>query len=187
MFFIGPGGYLFGGILFILANLAFGASIVFYNAYLPDIASEDRRDAVSAAGFARGYLGGGLLLVLNLILYTFGSSLGLDSATAARISLASAGLWWLGFSLITFRTLMPRHAVRPLPAGETYASIGFTQLSNLMGVRPRTVAILMLLPLAIPILMLAGLPIIVTLLPAVGPLAVLAIFVARSRVRSPRR
>jgi UMF1 family MFS transporter len=57
-----------GGLLFIVANLAFGAAIVFYNAYLPDIASEDRRDAVSSYGWAMGYLGGGLLLLLNLVL-----------------------------------------------------------------------------------------------------------------------
>ena len=57
-----------GGILFIVANLAFGAAIVFYNAFLPDIAGPDERDSVSSRGFAFGYLGGGILLLLNLIL-----------------------------------------------------------------------------------------------------------------------
>ena len=50
-------------------RLAFGASIVFYNSYLPNIASEDQRDRVSSFGWAMGYLGGGLLLLLNLVLY----------------------------------------------------------------------------------------------------------------------
>jgi UMF1 family MFS transporter len=127
MFFIGSTGYWLGTALFIIANVAFGASIVFYNSYLPSIASEDQRDHVSASGFAMGYLGGGLLLLLNLVLYLFGPKLNLSGSMVARLSLASAGVWWLGFSLITFRRLRARHAVRPLPPGENYFSIGFTR------------------------------------------------------------
>lgn len=130
MFFIMPGMYLWGGLLFVLANLCFGASIVFYNAYLPDIASPDQRDKVSSRGFGMGYAGGGLLLLLNLLLFMFRERIGLDSATTARISLASAGFWWLGFSMITFRTLKPRHAVRQMPKGESYLTVGFKQLGN---------------------------------------------------------
>ncbi len=130
LFFVTPGLHWVAGLLFIIANLSFGASIVFYNAYLPDIASPDERDKVSSRGFAMGYAGGGLLLLLNLILFSFRERLGLDSALAARISIASAGLWWLGFSLITFQTLKPRHAVRQLPPRESYLTIGFKQLGN---------------------------------------------------------
>ncbi len=108
-----------GGLLFILANLAFGASIVFYNAYLPDIASSDQRDRVSSFGWAMGYLGDGLLLALNLAFYLFHDRLGVPTATAIRINLASAGVWWLGFSFITWARLQPRHARRALPPGET--------------------------------------------------------------------
>jgi MFS transporter, UMF1 family len=68
MFFITDNLYLPGGVLFIIANVAFGASIVFYNAYLPEIATEDQADKVSSRGFAYGYLGGAILLVLNLLL-----------------------------------------------------------------------------------------------------------------------
>jgi UMF1 family MFS transporter len=179
MFFIGPGGHWLAGGLFLIANVSFGASIVFYNAYLPSIASEDQRDRVSSAGFAMGYLGGGLLLLLNLLLYLFSGALGLTSALVARLSLASAGAWWLGFSLITFRTLRARHAVRPLPSGETYFSIGFRQLATLMEIPVSTVTTLMLLPLAIPALMFLNLPIQVALIPALGPIAVLVIFMVR--------
>ena len=77
MFFIQPGWHWVGGLLFLLANLAFGASIVFYNSYLPNIASEDQRDRVSSFGWAMGYLGGGLLLLLNLVLYLFADKIGL--------------------------------------------------------------------------------------------------------------
>ena len=179
MFFITTGGHWFGGLLFILANVSFGAAMVFYNAYLPDIASEDRRDRVSANGFAMGYLGGGILLALNLVMYLFSDKLGLSGAMVARISLASAGLWWLGFSLITFRTLRQRQAVRPLPAGETYLTIGFKQLAALMDIPARTVAILLIMPLLIPILLFLRLPVIIALLPGAGPIAVMAIFIAR--------
>ncbi len=119
-----------GGLLFIIANLAFGAAIVFYNAYLPEIASEERRDSVSSYGWAMGYLGGGLLLLLNLIFYQFREALGVPTALAVRINLASAGLWWLGFSLITWSRLRTRQATRPLPQGETYVSVGFKQLGK---------------------------------------------------------
>jgi UMF1 family MFS transporter len=117
-----------GGLLFIGANLAFGAAVVFYNAYLPDIASEDQRDRVSSFGWAMGYLGDGILLLLNLAFFMFHEQLGVPTSLAIRINLASAGVWWLLFSFVTWSRLRPRHARKPLPAGETYASVGFRQL-----------------------------------------------------------
>ena len=119
-----------GGVLFIFANLAFGAAIVFYNAYLPDIASEEERDRVSSYGWAMGYLGGGLLLALNLAFFIFSEDLGVPGNLAVRINLASAGVWWMGFALITWTRLKPRHAARKLPEGETYVSVGFKQLGH---------------------------------------------------------
>jgi UMF1 family MFS transporter len=119
-----------GGVLFMLANLSFGAALVFYNSYLPDIASEDQRDRVSSYGWAMGYLGGGLLLVLNLAFYMFSDKLGVPGDLAVRINLASAGIWWLGFSFFTWARLRPRHAVHLLPKGETYLSAGFKQLAG---------------------------------------------------------
>ncbi|HEX5942952.1 MAG TPA: MFS transporter, partial [Anaerolineales bacterium] len=130
LFFVTGNLWWLGGILFILANLAFGAAIVFYNAYLPDIASEDQRDRVSSYGWAMGYLGGGVLLALNLAFFTFSEDLGVPGDLAVRINLASAGLWWLGFSFLTWSRLRSRRAARPLPQGETYASVGFKQLGR---------------------------------------------------------
>ena len=128
LFFVAGNLWWLGGLLFILANLTFGASAVFYNSYLPDIASEDKRDNVSSYGWAMGYLGGGILLLLNLIFYQFHDKIGVPTGLAIRINLASAGVWWLGFSFFTWARLRPRHAHRSLPSGETYVSIGFTQL-----------------------------------------------------------
>lgn len=128
MFLLSGSLWWLGGVLFIVANLAFGAAIVFYNAYLPDIASEDERDRVSSYGWAMGYMGGGILLALNLAFFIFSEDIGVPGDLAVRINLASAGIWWLGFSFLTWSRLRPRHAARQLPAGETYASIGFKQL-----------------------------------------------------------
>jgi UMF1 family MFS transporter len=130
MFAVSGDLWWLGGVLFILANLTFGAALVFYNSYLPDIASEDQRDRVSSYGWAMGYLGGGLLLVLNLGLYMFSDKIGIPGDLAVRINLASAGIWWLGFSFITWARVRPRHAVHVLPKGETYVSVGFKQLGS---------------------------------------------------------
>ena len=75
-----------------------------------------------------GYLGGGILLALNLAFYLFSDKIGVPGDLAVRINLASAGIWWLGFSFITWTRLRARRAARALPAKETYASIGFKQL-----------------------------------------------------------
>jgi len=128
MFLVAGGLWWLGGVLFIVANLAFGAAMVFYNSYLPDIASEDERDRVSSYGWAMGYMGGGILLALNLAFFTFSEDLGVPGDLAVRINLASAGVWWLGFSFLTWGRLRSRRAARQLPAGETYVSIGFKQL-----------------------------------------------------------
>ena len=128
MFFTTAPVWWLGGLLFIVANLAFGAAMVFYNSYLPDIASEDQRDRVSSYGWAMGYLGDGLLLILNLAFYMFSDKLGVPQPLAIRINLASAGIWWLSFSFFTWVRLRARHAVKQLPKGETYARVGFRQL-----------------------------------------------------------
>jgi len=133
MFLVTGGLWWLGGVLFVAANLAFGAAMVFYNSYLPDIASEEERDRVSSYGWAMGYMGGGILLALNLAFYIFSEDLGVPSQLAIRINLASAGLWWLGFSFITWSRLRPRHAARLLPPGENYVSVGFKQLRKTFG------------------------------------------------------
>lgn len=61
--------YQLGALLLVVANLAFGASIVVYNSYLPDISAPSDRDAVSSKGWGLGYLGGGLLLLMNVAFF----------------------------------------------------------------------------------------------------------------------
>jgi UMF1 family MFS transporter len=100
MYFLYGNHYMFGSSLFIIANLCFGASSVVYNSYLNDIAQPADRDHVSSVGFAIGYLGGGILLAANLLLFSFRSDLGLSDELAIRICLFSAGAWWAVFTLI---------------------------------------------------------------------------------------
>ena len=130
LFFVTGSLWWLGGVLYVLANLAFGAAIVFYNAYLPDIASEDEVDRVSSFGWAMGYLGGGLLLALNLAFFIFSEDIGVPTELAIRINLASAGIWWLGFSFITWKRLRSRGSSRALPANQTYIKVGFKQLGK---------------------------------------------------------
>ena len=128
MFFIADGLYLFGGVLFIIANVCFGAALVFYNAFLPEIATDDQMDKVSSRGYAYGYLGGAILLALNLLLVVKAEQLGITAGFAVRLSLLSAGLWWGGFAVIAFLLLKSRPSRKQLPPGKSYLSIGFFEL-----------------------------------------------------------
>src|SRR2546423_6884703 len=129
MFFITGNLYLMGSLLFIIANLGFGGSIVLYNAYLPEITTEDRRDKVSSRGFAWGYMGGGLLLALNFAFVKYiAPEIGVSEGMAVRLSLMSAGVWWGGFAIITFRRLKTRAPAKSLPPGRSYLSVGLSQL-----------------------------------------------------------
>ncbi|MDG4863313.1 MFS transporter [Streptomyces sp. T-3] len=113
MFFLNGDRYLLGGLLLIVANASLAVSMVLYNSFLPQIAEPDERDAVSARGWAFGYTSGALVLVLNLVLYSAHDSFGLSEATAVRICLASAGVWWGAFTLVPLRRLRDRRvAVR---------------------------------------------------------------------------
>ena len=120
--------YLWGGLLFIIANVCFGAALVFYNAFLPEIATEDQTDKVSSRGFAYGYLGGALLLVFNFLLVQNAEQLGISTGMAVRLSLLSAGVWWGGFALISFALLKSRPKKKSLPPGKSYISAGFSEI-----------------------------------------------------------
>jgi len=104
--------------VFVVGNIAVTASLAFYNALLPSIAGPEEVDRVSTAGFALGYLGGGLLLAANLAMVAAPERFGLaDEGTAVRLSFASVGVWWALFSLPLLRRV-PEPPAR-LEAGET--------------------------------------------------------------------
>jgi MFS transporter, UMF1 family len=145
MLFLVGDRYLLGSVLFLLANTAFGASVVVYNSFLPQLAGPDERDAVSSIGWAAGYIGGGLLLALNLVALLMHEQLGLSEGEAARYCIVSAGIWWAAFTTIPLLRLQNR----PPLAGEARGSVltdGFRQLwRTLRGMRAYPLTLLFLL------------------------------------------
>jgi UMF1 family MFS transporter len=101
---VGRGEWRLGAALFVVTNLAVLTSFVFYESFLPHLASDEEMDRVSAGGYALGYLAGGLLLILNSLWIQKPQLFGFpDALTATRASFFSAALWWLVFSIPLFR------------------------------------------------------------------------------------
>lgn len=130
MFFIQGTNYMLGAALLIVSNISFGASIVVYNSFLPEIAPPEQRDAISSRGWALGYAGGGLLLALNLLLLASVKKLGITEALAVRISLASAGVWCLLFTVPVLFALRNRAPARVPPPGQNRVALAFRQLAH---------------------------------------------------------
>ena len=130
LFFIEGNLYLLGSLLIIVSNLAMGGSLVFYNAFLGDICTDDQRDKVSSRGFAVGYLGGGLMLLFNLLLLNNAGNLGISQGFAVRLSFLIAALWWGGFALIAFALLKQRGASRQTAKKENYIFLAFRELAT---------------------------------------------------------
>jgi UMF1 family MFS transporter len=96
----------FGLFLSIVASIGYCGSIVFYNSYLPQIAEEKDQDRVSAKGFALGYIGSVILMILCLTVIILNDKLNLGwGSWPARFSFLSVGFWWFGFAQITFSVL----------------------------------------------------------------------------------
>ena len=114
LFFMQGDQWQLGAVSIVLSSVLGGCSLVSYYAILVDIATEDERDAVSSRGWAWGYLGGGLLLAINLVMFLGHDALGVSQALAVRLSMLSAALWWAGFTLIPVARLRdhpPRNLV----------------------------------------------------------------------------
>ncbi len=102
LYFSGPSDVFFTLIIFCLAQYCFVGGNVFYDSFLPLLAKGNDMDRLSGQGYALGYLGGGLLLALNILLIQFGDSIGINKDTAVRLSFVSAGVWWAFFGSISF-------------------------------------------------------------------------------------
>ena len=136
-FFPQPGDTVFLSVIFVVANIGFIGSLVFYDAFLPHIVSRDRMDKVSAAGYAWGYIGGGILLVVNMLMIMNPGSIfgeGDPSNLGIRLSFVSVSIWWILFSLPMFK-----HINEPTlesgvkkPAGQAIRE-GMKQLSITLG------------------------------------------------------
>lgn len=128
LFFISGDSYILGNILMIISNLGFGASIVFYNAYLVDLTTEDKRDRISSWGFGAGYIGAFVMLILNMAVLYYADQLGMSQSRAQRVCMLAASLWWGIFAVITFYLVKARGAVSKIPPGKNIVTVGFTEL-----------------------------------------------------------
>ncbi len=117
---------------FLFSLVGWAGSIVFYNSFLPEIATPDRFDRVSARGYSLGYIGSVLLMVFNVVMLQkpewFG---GISTALAARISFLTVGLWWAGFAQISFRRLPVDRATHEKRPG--WLLNGFRELGHVFG------------------------------------------------------
>lgn len=127
--FVGEGDYLLASLLFVLATAGFSGGNSFYDALLPDLVpDESKRDYISSKGFAYGYIGGGLLLVVNLAMIQKPELFGLPGATAGiKASFVSVAVWWLVFSIPLFRHVPSKGSSLSLPVAQ-YARIGFSRI-----------------------------------------------------------
>jgi len=127
------GDWVYAAVIFIVANIGIAASFVFYDSLLPHIAAPDEIDRVSTGAYAMGYLGGGVLLVVNLAWILSPATFGLaDSVAAIRLSFVSVAVWWLVFSLPLFmRVAEPKPRLNPAEAAAHGSmSVAFSRLWN---------------------------------------------------------
>lgn len=135
LFFCRSGDVILTLFIFLFAQIGFIAGNVYYDAFLPQIATEDKIDWVSGKGFSYGYLGGGLQFAIALGLVAGHEQLGLSQPMAARIGMALAGFWWAGFTLFTVKYLKEAPRTQSLPdsylgkpALLAYLAVGFSRL-----------------------------------------------------------
>lgn len=122
LFFFTGESIEYGIICSVLASIGFSAGLVFYDAFLPEITTDDRTDAISARGYSFGYAGGVILLIINLISIEFWEVLGFASkGLATRFSFLLVGLWWIGFGSLSLHYL-PDNIYKRKPTGNIIAN-----------------------------------------------------------------
>ncbi len=121
---VDSGDWLLASIFFLIGRIGFGAANVFYDALLPHVAKDEDQDKVSTQGYALGYLGGGILLAINVVMIFM-----LPGNWGVRWSLFSVAIWWAVFSIPLFRVVPePETASRQLEPGESLVQVSFAQI-----------------------------------------------------------
>ena len=132
LYFFKEGNYYLGTFAFIFSIVGWGGSIVFYNSYIPEIATEDKYDSLSARGFTMGYLGSVILLIQNLTMVLkpewYG---GISGGEASRISFLTVGIWWIVFAQIPFYYLPETQ--KPQKQAGNWIFNGFKELKKVFG------------------------------------------------------
>ena len=129
-----PGAYTYASFVLILATVGFSGSNIFYDAFLPEITTLEQRNYVSAKGFAYGYLGGGILLAVNLLMVQYPQWFGMnDTLSGTRLSFITVSVWWLIFSIPILKNLRDAKIDNFITKKPTYiasAKAGITELGN---------------------------------------------------------
>lgn len=143
MYFFDGSNLFFGLLMAILACIGFAGSLVFYNAFLPEIAEPEDQDRVSAKGFAMGYWGSSILLIACLAMIMTRET-GEEKLMMMRYAFLMVGVWWFGFSQISFYYL-PDNIYHHNPEGNRLAK-GFKELRNVWGQLKNNKPLLRFLP-----------------------------------------
>lgn len=127
---VGEGDWLLASALLVISTIGFAGGNTFYDAMLPDLVSADRREMISSKGYAYGYIGGGLLLAVNMLMIQQPEWFGMGSTLAGtRLAFISVALWWLLFSIPLFRHAPRRPAAPDMPGSwKGYAEVGIRRL-----------------------------------------------------------
>ena len=134
LYFVNQGDYILASFIFIIANIGFSGGNVFYDGFLPDITTNDKIDFTSSLGYAAGYLGGGILLAINLFMISRPSLFGIaNTITATKICFVTVALWWFLFSLPTFKYLPDPSIESDILNFKKYTKIGFSRISKTLG------------------------------------------------------
>ena len=126
MYFFNESTLVWGILCVVLASIGYSGSLVFYDAFLPEISSEDQFDRISAKGYSWGYYGGAILLIINLLMIQFHPAFGWQEGTTVRLSFFMVGIWWIGFAQIPF-FLLPENSIKRSFSSSTFTK-GYEEL-----------------------------------------------------------
>jgi UMF1 family MFS transporter len=132
LYFIQSGDWLLASIFFVFGNVGFAGSLVYYDALLPHVAKPHEMDQVSSRGYAMGYIGGGILLALNLVMIMFlPDLLGVDAGLMTRLSFITVAVWWFVFTLpLLLRVKEPPRRIQLGEEGFSPLKASFSRLNT---------------------------------------------------------
>lgn len=126
---VDSGDWFLASLFFVIGRIGFGSANVFYDALLPHVARPQDQDRISSQGYALGYLGGGLLLAINVLMFTL-----IPGTWGVRLSFLSVAVWWAVFSIPIFRHVPePPAATEKLAAGQSVVRVSFQRIAKTLG------------------------------------------------------
>ncbi len=130
LYFTNEGQYWRGAIFFIVAQIGFAAGNIFYNAFLPEISTPRNIGRISGFGFMLGYIGGAVLLAINLAMLSYPEWIGFDAPFTPQATFLSVAVWWGVFAIPTFLWVHERQPAMALPPGKSYLRVGLQRVGK---------------------------------------------------------